>query len=88
MKKVSVAITIATLYALLFQFTFFVGISEQIIFCMFLLSPFVILYLAYIILKYGKPSPYAFEERFYDDFNYRRNTKELLTEDTGTPQNG
>jgi hypothetical protein len=28
--------------------------------------------MAYVILNYGKPSKYTFEERFYDDLDYKR----------------
>jgi hypothetical protein len=76
MKKVPVVITIVTLFALFFQFMPYLGISDQIIFGMFLLSPLVVLYMAYVILKYGKPSAYTFEERFYDDYDYVRNGRE------------
>ena len=40
---------------------------------MFLLSPFVVIYMAYTILKYGKPSKFTFDEKFYDDHEYMRN---------------
>jgi len=29
--------------------------------------------MVYVVLKYGKPSKYTFEERFYEDHNYERN---------------
>ena len=78
MKKVPAVITIATLYALFFQLTPYIGIPDQFIFGMFLLSPLVVLYMAYVILKYGKPSEYTFEERFYDDYDYIRNGREEM----------
>ena len=78
MKKVLVVIIIASLYALLFQITPYTGFPDQIIFGMFLFSPFVVLYMAYAILKDGKPSAYTFEERFYDDFDYIRNDREEM----------
>lgn len=78
MKKVGVTIFIATLYALFFQVTPYIGIPDQVIFGMFLLSPFVVLYMAYVILKHGRPSSYTFEERFYDDYDYVRNGKEQM----------
>ncbi|KAA9038204.1 hypothetical protein FW778_15765 [Ginsengibacter hankyongi] len=78
MKKVWFVIAIASLYALAFQAAIFTGISDQIIFGMFAFSPFVILYMAYVILKNGEPSPYTFEEKFYDDFDYFRNGREKL----------
>ena len=78
MKKVAVTIFIATVYALFFQATPYIGIPDQFIFGMFLLSPFVVLYMAYVILKHGKPSSYTFEERFYDDYDYVRNGREQM----------
>ena len=78
MKKVSFVIAVATLYALAFHVVIFTGVSDQIIFAMFAFSPFVVLYMAYVILKNGKPSPYTFEEKFYDDFDYFRNGREKL----------
>jgi hypothetical protein len=32
----------------------------------------------YVILKYGKPSEHTFEERFYDDWDYKRNGREEM----------
>ena len=78
MKKVQVAIFSSTLYALFFQATPYIGVPESLIFGMFLLSPFIVLYMVYVILKHGKPSSYTFEERFYDDYDYVRNGKEQM----------
>ncbi len=78
MKKVPLVIFIATLYALFFQATPFIGIPDDVIFAMFLLSPFIVLYMVYVVLKFGKPSSYTFEERFYDDYDYMRNGKEQI----------
>ena len=80
MKKVPFVISIVTLYAIFFNMAPHMGISLEIIFAMFFLSPFLILYMAYVILKYGKPSGNTFEERFYDDWDYRRNGKEEMIE--------
>lgn len=78
MKKVSFVIAAATLYALAFQVAILAEVSDGAIFGMFALSPLVILYMAYVILKNGKPSSYTFEEKFYDDFDYFRNGREIL----------
>ena len=78
MKKLPVVISIVALYALFFQLTPFIGTPVNIIFGMFFLSPFLVIYMAYVILKYGKPSRYTFEERFYDDYDYIRNGKEEM----------
>ena len=78
MKKVAVSISIGTLYALFFQATPYLGIPDRLIFGMALFAPVVILYMVYVILKYGKPSSHTFDERFYDDFDYVRNGKEEM----------
>lgn len=72
MKKPAIVITLATLYLLLFHSSPFIGIPDEFIIAMFILSPFIVIYMAYVILKYGKPSGHTFEERFYDDFDYKR----------------
>ena len=78
MKKVAVIIFISTLYALFFQLTPYMGIPDHLIFGMFLFSPCIVLYMAFVILKHGKPSSHTFEERFYDDYDYVRNGKEQM----------
>lgn len=72
MKKTALAITIATLYVIFFQAAPFIGIPDKIIIPMFILSPFVVIGMVYIVLKYGKPSPHTFNEKFYDDYDYKR----------------
>lgn len=72
MKKPAIVITLATLYVLLFHSSPLIGIPDEFIIAMFILSPVVVIYMVYVILKYGKPSGNTFEERFYDDFDYKR----------------
>ena len=67
--------SLVTLYAIFFNIAPHMGITIEIIFAMFFLSPFLIIYMAYVILKYGKPSGNTFDERFYDDLDYRRMEK-------------
>jgi hypothetical protein len=80
MKKLPVIVSLVTLYALFFQLTPYIGMPADIIFGMFLLSPLLVIYMAYAILKYGKPAKYTFEERFYDDYDYKRNGREIIEE--------
>ena len=74
-KKVPATIAAATAYAACYQLTPFVGVSTGVIIALWMLSPFVVCYMAYVILKYGKPWPHTFEEKFYDDLDYWRNGK-------------
>ena len=73
MKKTVIVITLATLYVLLFHSSPLIGIPDEFIIAMFILSPIVVIYMAYVILKYGKPSGHTFEERFYEDYDHRKN---------------
>ena len=67
MKKMWMVITLVTLFAVLYNISPFVGVPGYAIVAMFILSPFLVVYMAYVILKYGKPSGHTFDERFYDD---------------------
>ena len=73
MKRPAVIIFLATLYLLFFHASPHLNVPNWVIIALFILSPIIVIYLAYVILKYGKPSKYTFEERFYDDFDYKRN---------------
>lgn len=78
MKKAEVVVLLVTIYAVLFQAAPLLGFPEQAIIAMFVLSPFLVLYMVYMVLKFGEPSQHTFDERFYDDWDYVRNGKEEL----------
>ena len=71
MKKVFVVIAFVSLFAVIYQIAPYIGIGDKAILSMFILSPFLIVYMAYVILKDGKPSKYTFEERWYEDVDYK-----------------
>jgi len=73
MKKPAIIIALSTLYLILFQASPYIGLPDEAIIAMFILSPFIIIYMAYVILKYGRPSKHTFEEKFYEDHDYERN---------------
>ena len=72
-KKVPASIAVATAYAAFYQVAPFVGIATGVIIALFVLSPFVVCSMAYVIVKYGEPSSHTFEEKFYDDLDHWRN---------------
>ena len=72
MKKPAVVIAFATLFMIFYNLSPYIGIPDEFIIAMFIVSPVVLIYMAYVILKFGKPSKYTFEERFYDDLEYFR----------------
>ena len=70
MKRPAVIIFLATLYLLFFNASPHLDVPNWVIITLFILSPIVVIY---VVLKYGKPSKYTFEERFYEDHDYERN---------------
>lgn len=67
--KVAVVITLVSLFAAFYQLAPYIGIADKYIIGMFFISPFLLGYMAYVILKYGKPSGRTFDERFYEDYS-------------------
>ncbi len=54
-------------YVVLSYFSF-----AGIVSTMFVISPFLIVWMVYRVLKYGKPSGRTFSEYFYDDVDQQR----------------
>lgn len=71
MKNVKIVVAVATLYLIIFNILLYAGVAKELVFLMLTFSPFVIIYMVYVILKYGKASGYTFKERFYDDWDQR-----------------
>ena len=81
MKKVPLVVTFVTLYALFFQVEVYSGSNLDLILVLLAFSPFLLLFMVYVILKYGKSSGHTFDERFYDDWDYGRNGSEEIQKD-------
>ena len=79
MKNVPIIINLVTLYALIFQVAVLINLSEKIVYILFFISPLLVIYMAYVVLKYGTPSGHQFNDRFYDDWDYKRNGSEELS---------
>lgn len=45
---------------------------ENVVITMFLISPFLVIWMVYKVLKDGTPSGRTFSEHFYDDSDYKR----------------
>jgi hypothetical protein len=67
MKNVGLVVALVTLFAFFYQASPYIGVPPIAIYGMFLASPFLLIWMVYVILKYGKPSGRSFDERFYDD---------------------
>ncbi len=73
MKKIKWPIIIVTTFAFFYQFTPYVGLSDDFILVLFLISPIAVIWMAYQILKNGTPTERTFNEYFYEDLDYKRN---------------
>jgi hypothetical protein len=73
MRTPWIIVTVVSLYALFFQLTPYIGMNEHFILILFLLAPFLLGYMAYVIIRHGKPSKHTFDERFYEDYNSEGN---------------
>jgi hypothetical protein len=67
----SFMIVLVTLYSLFFQLTSFIEMPSAVIFYMLTGMPLLIIVMVYVVLKYGKPSKYTFDEKFYEDVDYK-----------------
>ncbi|MEP7108710.1 MAG: hypothetical protein ABI760_12025, partial [Ferruginibacter sp.] len=74
MQNIKLPVFIVSAYAFFYQFTPYIGFSDITIMAMFTISPVLVCWMAYKILKNGNPSQRSFEEYFYEDSNYKRNT--------------
>ena len=72
MKKPTIVIALATLFMVFYNLSPYIGIPDEFIIAIFILSPIILIYMVYVILRFGKPSKHTFEERFYDDLDYDR----------------
>lgn len=70
LKSTSFVAVFSTIY--LFVFILVVGLGYgDLAMAMFLLSPLLVLWLVYTVLRFGQASGRTFDEYFYDDVNIR-----------------
>jgi membrane protein implicated in regulation of membrane protease activity len=72
MEKIKTPILLATLYLLIYTLVSFIPGLPALAVLLFSLSPIVVIWMVYRVLKDGEPSQYTFEEVFYEDHPYRR----------------
>lgn len=76
MKKIRFPVLLVTAFAFFYQATPFLGFSDGVIFALFGISPFLMIWMVYRVLRYGKPSKKIWDEHFYEDFDYRKTGSE------------
>jgi hypothetical protein len=75
-KPIKIVVVLVSLFAILYQAAVISSMDEQLLLVLYGLSPFLVLYMVFVVLKKGHPSPHDFDERFYDDLDYQRNGRE------------
>jgi hypothetical protein len=61
------SVVFATLYLLVFTFLPFTPIPKEYLFFMFSISPMVVIYMVYDVLRHMEPCPHTLEDRQYAD---------------------
>ena len=72
MEKIRIPILLSTLYLLIYTLSTALPIHLAIPLAFFSLSPVVVIWLVWKVLRDGEPSELTFEEAFYEDHPYRR----------------
>ncbi|MCW3091523.1 MAG: hypothetical protein JWP81_2592 [Ferruginibacter sp.] len=73
MKKIKWPVILVTAYAFFYRLAPHLGFPDSVVLSMFVMSPVVVCWLAYKILKDGARCEKTFDEYFYEDVEYRRN---------------
>lgn len=72
MEKIRTPLLVATFYLLVYTLSAALPIHLAIPLALFSLSPVVVIWMVYRVLKDGEASELTFEEAFYEDHAYRR----------------
>lgn len=72
MEFIRFSVLATTAYVLFYALSIGFEVDASLILLLFSLSPIPLIWMVYRVLKYGVPSKYKFEDRFYDDYNYTR----------------
>ena len=65
-KKLPVTVAASTLFAAVYQVLIIAGADIRIVLTLFVMSPFVLCYMVYVILKSDAPPASSFEDHFYE----------------------
>lgn len=68
-KIVSISVAVTTIIVAFYSITPYIGVPAQIIILLFLLIPFIMIWMVITILKRGVSSSKTFEDHWYEDFD-------------------
>lgn len=77
MNKIRISVITVSLFVLIFQIGIYL-FSESLLYSMFAISPFLMAWMIYTVLRFGKSASTSFDDKFYEDHSYNRNGKEGL----------
>ncbi|MCH8554236.1 MAG: hypothetical protein LAT76_03700 [Schleiferiaceae bacterium] len=72
MEKIKLPIILATVYLFIYMITATIPGQERWVVFLFSLSPLPVIWMVWRVLREGIASPFTFEERFYEDYEYER----------------
>jgi hypothetical protein len=81
MEKIKLPIIIATIYLAIYVVTASYDTTTRLTIFLFSLSPLPVIWMVWRVLHDGTPSPYTFEERFYEDYDYTPVPESVSAED-------
>jgi hypothetical protein len=72
MKGLWLPISFVTIFLVVYTILAYTSGYGSAVMLMFVLSPFLVIWMVYRVLRDGKPSGRAFNDYFYDDVDYKR----------------
>ena len=77
MKKIKWPVTLVTCFVVIYHFTPLLGFSDEAIMSLFIIAPFLLIWMTIKILKQGVPTDKTFDDYFYEDYAYKRNRGQI-----------
>lgn len=72
MKRIRFPIYFTTGFLIVYATTALFEVNVMLTVTMFIISPFLVIWMVYSVLKKGKYNGPTFNEKFYEDHNYTR----------------
>lgn len=72
MEKIKLPVLFTTAYLFFYTLTPFINVPDMLIISMWAISPILVIWMVYRVLKDGKPSGRTFDDYWYDDAELQR----------------
>ena len=74
MQKIKWPIILVSIYVFFYLLAFFAGLPDDLVIGMYFFAPVAVVWMVIKVLQNGIPSERNFDEYFYEDWDYKRNT--------------